>query len=79
MIQWHQTKTEVYRMEQEKLKRLEAFEAMYSAVDTEYKDIVKKMEMLKGDGRVNSATYRQLMGRKLSYQNMLEMYKIYDL
>lgn len=66
-------------MEQGKMKRLEAYESMHKAVRSEYEDIIRKMEHLKADGRVNSATYRQLMGRKMNYQNMLDMYKIYDL
>lgn len=48
----------------EESSRLEAFE---------------KMEKLKAEGKVNSATYRQLMGRKLRYTDMLSMYKVYDL
>ena len=55
-------------MEQMDEKRLAAFEKT-----------TEKMEDLKGDGKEKSATYRQLMGNKLTYQNLLAMYRLYDL
>lgn len=60
-------------------KRLENFEKMLCAVQKEYEDAVAKMEELKAKGRVKSATYHQLMGSKMMYQNMLSMYELYDL
>ena len=45
----------------------------------EYKEILAKMDELKAKGRVKSATYQQLMGRKLMYQNMLSLYELYGL
>lgn len=63
----------------EKQKRLDAFEKMLKAIQTEYGDILQKMEGLKEKGRVKSVTYQQLLGRKMMYQNMLSMYELYDL
>lgn len=63
----------------EKQKRLDAFEKMLNAIQTEYGDILQKMEGLKEKGRVKSVTYQQLLGRKMMYQNMLSMYELYDL
>lgn len=63
----------------EKQKRLDAFEKMLKAIQTEYGDIMQKMEGLKEKGRVKSVTYQQLLGRKMMYQNMLSMYELYDL
>ena len=37
------------------------------------------MKQLKGEGKEKTATYRQLMGNKLQYQNILSLYKLYDL
>ena len=37
------------------------------------------MKQLKEGGKEKTATYRQLMGNKLQYQNMLSLYKIYGL
>lgn len=59
--------------------RLEAFEKMLCAVQKNYEDAAEKMEQLKAQGKTKSATYRQLMGNKMMYQNMLSMYQIYGL
>lgn len=66
-------------MEEKELQELEAYRKMQKAVKQEYENIVSKMEELKAEGRTKSATYRQLMGRKLTYTNMLDLYKLYDL
>ena len=60
-------------------KRLELFEKMLQSVQTEYKSIVRQMEELKKKGKIRSVTYQQLMTRKLTYQNMISMYELYDL
>ncbi|NBH27083.1 hypothetical protein D3Z60_15030 [Lachnospiraceae bacterium] len=59
--------------------RLEAFEKMLSAVQDEYSGILSKMEMMKGQGKVKTVTYQQMMSRKLMYQNMISLYQIYGL
>lgn len=67
---------------QEKLERtgrLEAFEKMLSAVWENHEKAQQKMKQLKAEGKEKSATYRQLMGSKLQYQNMLSMYRTYGL
>lgn len=64
-------------MEQE--KRLEAFEKMLAAVQKSYDDTVSAMEQLKQQDKTKSATYRQLMGNKVMYQNMLSLYEIYGI
>ena len=60
-------------------KRLEQFEEILSAVQTEYDSIVRQLETLKERGKMKSVTYQQLFTRKLTYQNMLSMYELYDL
>ena len=59
--------------------RIENFEKMLSDVQRTYEDTVLKMEKLKAEGKTKSATYRQLMGNKMTYQSMLSMYRIYGL
>lgn len=59
--------------------RLENFEKMLVAVQENYQDTANKMEHLKLEGKAKSATYRQLMGNKIMYQNMLSMYRLYGL
>ena len=60
-------------------QRLEAFEKMLQAVQTEYENIVRQMDQLKEKGKIKSVTYQQLLARKMTYQNMLSMYALYDL
>ena len=57
--------------------RLLAFETMLEAVQKNYEDMNQKMGRLKKEGKEKTATYRQLMGNKLQYQNMLSLYQIY--
>ena len=59
--------------------RLEAFEKMLADVQQRYSAAEEKMKQLKSQGREKSATFRQLMGDKLQYQNMLTMYSLYGL
>lgn len=66
-------------MKEAKEERLAAFEEMLVFVQNEYEKTAARMETLKAEGREKSATYRQLMGNKLTYQNMLSMYRLYDL
>ena len=58
--------------------RLEQFEKMLAAVQKEYAGIVRQMEELKEKGKIKSVTYQQLLARKMTYQNMLSMYELYD-
>ncbi|MDY5564843.1 MAG: hypothetical protein SPF74_06450 [Candidatus Limivicinus sp.] len=64
-------------MDQE--KRLAAFEKMLAAIEENYAGIISKMEALKAQGREKSATYRQLMGNKLMYKDILSLYELYGL
>ena len=56
-----------------------AFEQMLSTVQEQYRDTVVKMERLKAEGKIKSATFRQLLGDKMMYQTMLSMYRSYGL
>ena len=60
-------------------KRLQQLEKMLAAVQKEYENIVRQMEDLKEKGKIRSVTYQQLLARKMTYQNMLSMYELYDL
>lgn len=60
-------------------EREEKFEKMLQTIQTEYKDTVNKMEKLKAENKTKTVTYRQLMGTKVTLQNMLSRYEIYGL
>ena len=55
------------------LEREENFEKMLAFVQQKYADTVSRMEELKAADKTKSATFRQLMGDKLMYQNMLTL------
>ena len=60
-------------------EREENFEKMLAFVQQKYADTASRMEELKAADRTKSATFRQLMGDKLMYQNMLTLYKLHGL
>ena len=60
-------------------ERLAAFEAMLAAVQKQYDDTTSRMDKMKLEGKVKTATYRQLFARKLSLQDMLTLYEVYGL
>ncbi len=60
-------------------ERLEAFEKMLAAVQQNYAAAEGKMQQLKADGKEKTVSFREALGNKLMYGNMLSMYRLYDL
>ena len=60
-------------------EREEKFEKMLAFVQQRYADTLQRMEQLKAEDKTKSATFRQLMGDKRMYQNILTLYKLYGL
>ncbi len=60
-------------------QREQQFEAMLSAVLSQYAETVEKLDKLKAEGKEKTATYRQLFGNKLTLGNIIALYKLYDL
>ena len=60
-------------------EREEKFEKMLQAIQNEYNDTVNKMEKLRAEDKTKTVTYKQLMGTKVTLQNMLSRYEIYGL
>ena len=52
---------------------------MLAFVQQRYADTLQRMEQLKAEDKTKSATFRQLMGDKLMYQNILTLYNLYGL
>ncbi|MDY6016695.1 MAG: hypothetical protein SPI97_03685 [Oscillospiraceae bacterium] len=59
--------------------REERFEAMLRDILNQYDSTVRKMDSLKAEGKNKSVTFRQLLGSKLTLQNILAIYKTYGL
>ena len=60
-------------------ERLEAFEKMLADMEKNYGDAQRRMDELRAAGKEKSATYRQFMGNKLLYRQLLSMYELYGL
>ena len=59
--------------------REEKFEKMLDAILKQYDETVSKMDKLKSEDKTKTATYKQLMGNKLTLGNMIAMYRLYGL
>lgn len=66
-------------MKTEEKERLEAFEKMLAAVQHNYAAADSKMQQLKKDGKEKTVTFRENLGNKLMYGNMLSLYRLYNL
>ncbi|WP_419024882.1 hypothetical protein [Emergencia sp.] len=60
-------------------ERLVQFEKMKKSIEDQHADIVNKMDRLRAEGRQKSATYMQLMANKMTFENMLKLYELYDI
>ena len=61
------------------MERLEAFEAMLADLTRQADYEKQQMEQLKAAGREKSATYRQYLGNRMIYSQMLALYQKYGL
>ena len=61
------------------MERLEAFEAMLKTVLEQCESEKAAMDQLKAQGKEKSATYRQYMGNRLFYNQLIELYKKFGL
>ena len=59
--------------------REEKFEKMLDFVMKKYADTVEKMDKLKAEDKTKTATFRQLMSDKMTYQNIISLYKLFEL
>ena len=66
-------------MKQSGPERLAAFEAMLAEVERQYRETEARMADLKAQGRERSATYRQLLGNKLTLRQLLSLYEAHGL
>ena len=66
-------------MEMKADERLAAFEAMLADVEGQYRETEARMADLKARGRERSATYRQLLGNKMTLRQFLSLYESHGL
>lgn len=61
------------------MNKLDKYEQMKDYILTSLDETIKKMEELKKEGKDKTATYRQLTARKLTLQNVVSLYKMFDI
>ena len=61
------------------MERLAQFEKMKIFIEEQHSSVTSKMEAMKADGKNKTVSYKQLMANKLSLENMLQMYKLFDI
>lgn len=60
-------------------ERLAAFERMLADVQRSHDELTVRLERLKAESKTKTATFRQYLGNKLTYQYLLSLYKDYGL
>ena len=60
-------------------EREQIFEKMLSDILSEYDNILLRMEKLRAEDKTKTVTYRELMGKKMIYKNIIDIYKSYGL
>ena len=60
-------------------EREEKFETMLASVQASYAAAVRQIQQRKEEAKAKTVRYRELMGEKLTYQNMLSIYRPYGL
>ena len=68
-----------YELSDESKERLARFENVLSELLKDYNSIPDEMESLRSAGKDKTARYRELMGRKLTYSNLIDMFKRHGL
>lgn len=61
------------------MNKLEKYEQMKDYILDNLDETIKRMEELKKEGKDKTATYRQLTARKLTLQNVVSFYKMFDI
>ncbi len=60
-------------------ERLAAFERMLADAQRNHDELTARLERLKAEGKTKSATFRQYLGNKMTYQYLLSLYGDYGL
>ncbi|MCQ2437905.1 MAG: hypothetical protein MJ099_05865 [Clostridia bacterium] len=61
------------------MDKLERYEQMQADVMKQYRETETAMAQLKAEGKIKTATYRQLFANKMMLTELLSLYKRYGL
>ena len=59
------------------VQRLAGFENVYESLQQSITETALKLDELRDRGKVDTATFKQLLGKKIQYENTLSLFKIY--
>ncbi len=61
------------------MNRLEKFEKALDDILNEYEYLGKELEKLRNEGKSKTTKFRELLGKKLVYSMIINIFKRYDL
>ncbi|MCI8617788.1 MAG: hypothetical protein HFJ60_06085 [Clostridia bacterium] len=61
------------------MDRLERFEKALNNIMDEYIKLGKELENLRNDGKMKTTKFKELLGKKLVYSIIINIFKRYDL
>ena len=61
------------------MERLENFERALKDIQNEYDTLGKELEKLRNEGKNKTTKFRELLGKKLVYSMIINIFKRYDL
>ena len=61
------------------MDRLERFEKALNDILKNYDELAKELEKLRNEGKMKTAKFRELLGKKLVYSMIITIFKRYDL
>ena len=61
------------------MDRLERFEKALNNIMDEYIKLGKELENLRNDGKMKTTKFKELLGKKLVYSMIINIFKRYDL
>lgn len=61
------------------MDRLEKFEKALNDIIEEYKKLGKDLETLRNEDKMKTTKFRELLGKKLVYSMIINIFKRYDL
>lgn len=61
------------------MDRLEKFEFALKEIQKEYNDLGLELKQLRTEGKMKTVKFRELLGKKLTYRMILDIFAKYDL
>ncbi len=63
----------------EAINKLAKFENLYEYLILSQEETIEKIEKLRKEGKTNTVTFKQLLAKKMTNENFLNLFHIYDI